>query len=734
MEFWSIDSPTQTLIYTLTISAPVLPEDWLAPLDHAPSNDEPLEELGPIAVTIDKDTPRSPWDTIQNYTAPRTAETWSRRAQVRRARKSNVSGKSGAVLGGGKSPQSPLLTVSSVVKRESSGVSELHQILQPKSNGLTSPSVEQPPQSTAHLVDNRLAVPPSSAVSARHHPVTVADYESALYHRIAAESALYQTAAAVKSAKSAHLSQSHVVRGSSPCLPSNQHNGPLSLQLSTSNSVQSNSPASTDNTSPHPVVNGPITTASSLHSQASGTNGPMAQFSPTGSNGGLPQPSVCKEKALATSSDVRVVGDDAVTATLLFANADSALLNSNSYEVDIVKVNNDQLSVAKEDVVVMETDAATDTVTVTSDKNVSKEVSFSEGGVASVEVVKAETRENSGVVSEEKKEERKGDGEENGSSTVGDKVGADGEELLKVVGGEGSERDKETVGEAKVFKENERERTQNEGSVAMELESSVTTPTTMTTPISASLAQVTYPTFVQVASPVQTTPTSAMNIINSTPAGGLLPLVQSPPTISQSPPIVKSPPTSPSVLYQNMTYVPYISNNHLYLYPVAANSLVDHTYALPHQSHAHLQDITTPTSDRKQKRSYRSPRQQNESSNTKGIKMSKRRRAPKSPPSLSSGKPHPLLKSPTSQNVSSEDAVAQSLCLRRKGAGLPTNPFCLTYTVTSSSGHSWTTDKLEGEGRGEREREKERELYNYRCFNLCYDFSCSFRHLGLSCE
>ncbi len=50
----------------------------------------------------------------------------------------------------------------------------------------------------------------------------------------------------------------------------------------------------------------------------------------------------------------------------------------------------------------------------------------------------------------------------------------------------------------------------------------------------------------------------------------------------------------------------------------------------------------------------------------------------------------------TSLQVSSEDAVAQSVTLRRLKAGLQGNPLSLTFKVTSSDGHSWTNSKLEG--------------------------------------
>ena len=58
MEFWNVDCPSKMLTYTLTISAPVLPEDWLVPFDHSSSTSEPVEELGHVAMTVDKDTPR----------------------------------------------------------------------------------------------------------------------------------------------------------------------------------------------------------------------------------------------------------------------------------------------------------------------------------------------------------------------------------------------------------------------------------------------------------------------------------------------------------------------------------------------------------------------------------------------------------------------------------------------------------------------------------------------------
>lgn len=59
-------------------------------------------------------------------------------------------------------------------------------------------------------------------------------------------------------------------------------------------------------------------------------------------------------------------------------------------------------------------------------------------------------------------------------------------------------------------------------------------------------------------------------------------------------------------------------------------------------------------------------------------------------------------KVPRPQNVpvarmSSEEAVANSICLKRKRHSLPTVPHTLSYTISSASGRKWTSHDLKGE-------------------------------------
>ena len=146
------------------------------------------------------------------------------------------------------------------------------------------------------------------------------------------------------------------------------------------------------------------------------------------------------------------------------------------------------------------------------------------------------------------------------------------------------------------------------------------------------------------------------------------------------------------------------------LYPVSPHSFMDHTPSQP--SPSHMQFMATPPG----LNMPQSPQQQqnefplNKKSLNKFKTPRRRRKQPKSLPTPQ--QPHPLVATPASQasqaspcspaspvphQRSSEDAMAKSLCLRRKGEGLPVNPFTLIYTVTSSAGHSWSTNSLKGE-------------------------------------
>lgn len=207
-------------------------------------------------------------------------------------------------------------------------------------------------------------------------------------------------------------------------------------------------------------------------------------------------------------------------------------------------------------------------------------------------------------------------------------------------------------------------------------------------------------------SPMPTTPTSTMSFTSTNSSIAALP-VHVPAPEAKSPPTSghRSPPTSPVIaVFQNMTYVPYISNNHLYLYPVSPHSLVGH--APSQQSHSHMQFMTTPPGLNMPQSHHQQELPLNQKSVNKFKTPRRRRKRAKSPPIPQ--QPHPpMLATPSSQasppspvthQRNSEDAVATSLCLQRKGEGLPVNPFTLTYTVTSSAGHSWSTNSLEGKG------------------------------------
>ena len=812
-----MEQPTRTLTYTLTISAPVLPEDWLAPLEQSPSsNDEPLEELGHVAVTVDKDTSRqSPWDTILRYSV-----TWSRRAQVRR-RKSNVSSGKGRVGEGNSSGQRSTMLDSSSTQGENSSISGLYQILQLKANGIRASSNQTLPLSTACSTPNRLVTQPQIAESALQqvalHPVSEIESAESAIHQVSAvkhaDSALCQVptvksaesalchSPAIKFATSTHQSVVVTNSSSSQCSYlqslSTQLNGPASLALSPSKSDQSHSLSSCI----EPVVaNGPLPSSGiSSPSQTVANLGPNThrQISPvslSGSHGALPQsPSdsgevvkMCPVGGVASNA----IAEDAVTATLLFANADSALFNSDPYEYEIVKVSNDRVigSGKEVGVVPMETDTShkesgkevntvpmeTDTTHKGSGKEVntvpmeigvahkesgkevdavpmetdktklaaseetttSRELSIEKEGGASFKEIATEHKKSKSVdsssVDEERDTFREGEAEKEVAMKIEscesvcvtfdvvEKENENTDAAARLEGANNSERGKESGEEltresAKV--ENE-ERTQNR---SVENESSKLTMPEMTTPTSTTIERLPM---------LASTTTTCMNIVNSSttelPALTVSPpttaqslptiahtspiTAQSPPTIAQTSPI-QSPPLSPSLaVYQNMTYVPCISNNYLYLYPVATSSLVDHTPLA--QNPTHLQVLATPPGNMMQPlQSSRSSQKKNKFPNKKGVnrfKIPKCRRTPKSHGSTPP-KPRPLAASRVTHGVSSEEAVAKSLCLRRKEAGLPTNPFCLTYTVTSSAGHSWAANSLEGKGVGEKARERERE-------------------------
>ena len=365
------------------------------------------------------------------------------------------------------------------------------------------------------------------------------------------------------------------------------------------------------------------------------------------------------------SPQVHVVKGDAVTATLMFTNDASSIPSSGSYEVDIVKIQNNQLSVTKE----------TDSV--------AKEKMDIEGAVTSDRQGEISPTEDQSTTKNESE------------ISVGNEKNDAAKEVITV--NEGEEHvggAKPTEGEITDSSRDTKETTNSAKSTERNLSSldGQQTPESKTTPT---------PT-----SPKPTTPTSTVSVTSSNssiPAFSFGPKPKSPPTSGP-----RSPPTSPVIaVFQNMTYVPYISNNHLYLYPVSPHSLMGHTPS--QQSPSHMQFVTTPPG----LNMPLSPQQQrnelplNQKSVNKFKTPRRRRKQPKSPPTTPQ-QPHPLMVKPASQaspgspvthQRSSEDAVAKSLCLRRKGEGLPVNPFTLTFTVTSSAGHSWSTNSLEGEGK-----------------------------------
>jgi hypothetical protein len=345
------------------------------------------------------------------------------------------------------------------------------------------------------------------------------------------------------------------------------------------------------------------------------------------------------------SPQVHVVKGDAVSATLMFANDDSAISGSgsgSSFEVDIVKVQND-----KPTVVAKETDDVSKMDIEEAGKSKENELSINN----------VESKETNSV--------RKGEEQMGGAS-------------------DGKETSKQGVSEV----EKRTDFISGGGKAPPTTTSSMATPTSI--------------------SPMPTTPTSTMSLTSTNSSVAAFP-VHMPAPEAKSPPTSghKSPPTSPVIaVFQNMTYVPYISNNHLYLYPVSPHSLVGHTPS--QQGSSHMQFMTTPPGLNAQQFHQQELPLNNQKAGNKFKTPRRRRKRAKSPPIPQ--QPHPSLSTPASQvsppslpspvthQRNSEDAVATSLCLRRKGEGLPVNPFTLTYTVTSSAGHSWSTNSLEGEG------------------------------------
>ena len=390
------------------------------------------------------------------------------------------------------------------------------------------------------------------------------------------------------------------------------------------------------------------------------------------------------------SPQVHVVKGDAVSATLMFANDDSVIAGGGraSYEVDIVRVQNDKPTVvAKEtnSMTKMEVEEAGNSEEKSTEGKALLERKENEISVNSMESMETETV-------------NKGEGQMGGVNV--------GQEIKEDV----TNSSKESKGVNEL--ENGDKRTDGESLSLNSTANGNTPPTTgssMTTPTSTS--------------PKPTTPTSMTSFVSTNSSIAAFPLTvpipkgKSPPTSGH-----RSPPTSPMItVFQNMAYVPYISNNHLYLYPVSPHSLVGHAPSSSQQTPAHMQFMTTPpglnVSQSLCQQQELLPHNQ-KSANKSKTPRRRRKQQPKSS-STPQQQSHPLVATPASQaspgsplrssvkgqrspspvkgQKNSEDAVAKSLCLQRKGEGLPMNPFTLTYTVTSSAGHSWSTNSLEGE-------------------------------------
>ena len=729
MEFWNVEQPTQTLTYTLTISAPVLPEDWLAPVEHSSSssNNEPGEELGAIAVTIDKNGSQSPWNLLQNYTS--TSETWSRRAHVRRARKNNSKaqavGSVGSVVGNQALPTPSTLQ---------ENVSELYRVLQPNVDGLSSP---QPTSgSTAQITsDTRLMDQVTTAGSTKSTPQVTNDTVPPPQVVVVGSNRSSWPAGSEPQTTSTGSNRSTTLQPYDCRL-----NGPIS-QVTT---------AGSDRTTPQVTSNGPNSSIPLIKSTEStpgvttaGPNGLIAPQATTPGPNGLispqattPGPSGSVSQAVeagcgesksspiyssSTVPELHIVNEDVISATLLLVNADSALSDCASDEVEIIKVHNDLLSVAKEeDVVAMEESEAVEGAVISKEKSSGEEeiAVTREDSVSTLDTETMEKEERnatteeraiqSAVVKEEEEQANNNDITKEDTPTVREDLTEEDtptvrEDLTKedtpTVRDDVTKEDTPTVGnDAHVTKEDTptvrdditkediasfKDESDSKGKeverTVIHTVSQMTTPTP-TSPVPSS------------ATPMPTSPKSTTTTVNST-AAGLLPMGETPPT------------STPITMFQNnMTYVPFISNNHLYLYPVTADFLAGHTS--PPQKSTHRPVVTTPTIPADKTQRIPQSQQQNQFPNPRAInrfKIPKRRRKPKSLPSQH---PHPLVASPASpvspssqvrQGVSSEDAVAKSLCLHRQRAGLPVNPFTLTYTITSSSGHLWTTNNLEGE-------------------------------------
>ena len=144
---------------------------------------------------------------------------------------------------------------------------------------------------------------------------------------------------------------------------------------------------------------------------------------------------------------------------------------------------------------------------------------------------------------------------------------------------------------------------------------------------------------------------------------------ESPATNSSSPtPMTATPPS-------NVTVVPFISNSQLYLYTLNSDP-----------SDATSAPLVNCFPNSSAVKNFKIPKK---NSITPSGKNSQRNRNKVS--RVSTKRPRAL-----PQEVSSEEAVANSVCLRRNGCGLPTVPHSLNFSITSSSGRKWASNDLKG--------------------------------------
>ena len=150
-------------------------------------------------------------------------------------------------------------------------------------------------------------------------------------------------------------------------------------------------------------------------------------------------------------------------------------------------------------------------------------------------------------------------------------------------------------------------------------------------------------------------------------------------SITVPPPMLALPPSTLNVMSSksdssNVTLVPIISDSQLYLCPWSTDTSV----SVPSSSLNYFPN----------------------SSAVKSFKIPKKHTPPKprpshsrtSRPSLAAKVPRPL----NSVGESSDEAVMNSVCLKRKKCNLSTVPHALHFSIKSSSGHEWKSHDLKG--------------------------------------